>query len=492
MGQTVAEENAELITLAYYCINICLTIALFAIGTIYLRYRDRRDHQRREWRQLAERIYTDYSKLKSKDIPQKISKDQWVQRARGTMRPEEQWTQRTSGYRGAEEQYEQRNSGHRGPEEQDRRDQQRREWRQLAERIYTDYSKLKGKEIPQKISKVKNTFERIKIHSKVSGLDVLRYMLADKNYRNFASESPQLKALREDLHMIFVPLNICSSLLLLGEVPVYIEEELRLVVEELGNLVEPFLTGEQQRIALKCLKHFGSNTSSNVVTEHAQRSVKELDERIEAIAPYVNSLQFGATAPSVNSFQFLSPNATEFRNDFPDKKDCDYSKCRKFWLNKTMIMQNSHKNLDFLIKLHEDLEYKELQAHCARIFRQNLEELPHESFEQTSDSDSDKAILMKFLHELRLYIHIILSGDQFMMVKRLVEHNVKKLCQRHGEVHPIKAMIQLVCQRFSEDLLTLKTNIEGNPPPHLTDENFFKQLSDLFEKFLRIITGQEV
>ena len=426
MGQTVAKENA--ITLAYYCINICLTIVLFAIGTFYL------------WRR-------------------------------------------------------------------DRRDQQRREWRQLAERIYTDYSKLKSKEIPQKISKVKNTFERIKIHSEVSGLDVLRYMLADKNYRNFASESPQLKALREDLHMIFVPLNICSSLLLLGEVPVNIEEELRLVVEELGNLVEPFLTGEQQRIALKCLKHFGSNTSSNVVTEHAQRSVKELDERIEAIAPYVNSLQFGgpnakefpqvnrtqATAPSVNSSQFVSPNATEFRNDFPDKKDCDYSKCRKFWLNKTMIMQNSHKNLDFLVKLHEDLEYKELEAHCARIFRQNLEELPHESFEQTSDSDSDKAILMKFLHELRLYIHIILTGDQVMMVKRLVERNVNKLCEERRNVYPIKDTIQSVCQRFSADLLNLKSNIEANSPPHLTDNNFFIQLSDLYEgKFLRIITGQEV
>ena len=426
MGQTVAKENA--ITLAYYCINICLTIVLFAIGTFYLWRRDRRDQQRREWRQLAERIYTDYSKLKSKDIPQKISK-------------------------------------------------------------------------------VKNTFERIKIHSEVSGLDVLRYMLADKNYRNFASESPQLKALREDLHMIFVPLNICSSLLLLGEVPVNIEEELRLVVEELGNLVEPFLTGEQQRIALKCLKHFGSNTSSNVVTEHAQRSVKELNERIEAIAPYVNSLQFGgpnakefpqvnrtpATAPSVNSFQFLSPNATEFRNDFPDKKDCDYSKCRKFWLNKTMIMQNSHKDLHFLINLHEDLEYKELEAHCARIFRQNLEELPHESFEQTSDSDSDKAILMKFLHELRLYIHIILTGDQFMMVKRLVELNVNKLCEERRNAHPIKDTIQSVCQRFSADLLTLKSNIERSSPPHLTDNNFFIQLSDLYEgKFLRIITGQEV
>ena len=248
----------------------------------------------------------------------------------------------------------------------------------------------------------------------------------------------------------------------------------------MGNLAEPFLTGEQQRVALKCLKHFG-NRSSNAVTEHAQRSVKELDERIEAIAPYVNSLQFGG------------PNAKEFLQVEIKMKDCDYSKCRKFWLNKTMIMQNSHKNLDFLVKLLEDLEYKELEAHCARIFRQNLEKLPHKYFEQTSDSDSDKAILMKFLHELRLYIHIILTGDQVMMVKRLVERNVNKLCKERRNVHPIKDTIQSVCQRFSADLLNLKSNIEANSPPHLTDNNFFIQLSDLYEgKFLRIITGQEV
>ena len=399
MGETVAKKNAESITLAYYCINICLTIALFAIGTIYLRYRDRRDHQRREWRQLAERIYTDYSKLKSKDIPQKISK-------------------------------------------------------------------------------VKNTFERIKIHSELSGLDVLRYMLADKNYRNFASESPQLKALREDLHMIFVPLNICSSLLRLGEVPSNIEEELRLVVGELGNLAEPFLTGEQQRVALKCLQHFGSNRSSNAVTEHAQRSVKELDERIEAIAPYVNSLQFGG------------PNAKEFLQEEINMKDCDYSKCRKFWLNKTMIMQNSHKNLHFLINLHEDLEYKELEAHCARIFRQNLEKLPHESFEQTSDSDSDETILMKLLHELRLYIHIIPSENEF---KRLVEDNVKRLRQLHEEFQPIKFQIKSLCQRFSDDLMRIKKDIEGNPPDHLNSSEFLNQLKGLYEeKYKRIIVRQEV
>ena len=232
---------------------------------------------------------------------------------------------------------------------------------------------------------------------------------------------------------------------------------------------------------MKCLKHFGSNRSSNAVTEHAQRSVKKLDERIKAFAPYVNSLQFGG------------PNAKEFLQVEINMKDCDYSKCRKFWLNETMIMQNRHENLKFLIKLHEDLEYKKLEAHCARILRQNLEELPHKSFEQTSDSDSDKAILMKFLHELRLYIHIILSGDQFMMVKRLVEDNVDRLRQLHEAFQPTKIQIKELCQRFSDDLVHIKRAIEGYPPRHLTGEKFFKQLSDLYEeKFLRIITGVEV
>ena len=443
-----AKEYKESITLVYFCGNLLLTIVVFVVGTIYIWHRDRRDQERR----LQE------------------GQEYQNRRDQEDRRDQERRLQEGREYQNRRDQ-------------EDRRDHRRREWRQFAERIYTDYSKLKSKDIPQKIAKVKNTFERILIHSTVTGLDVLRYMLTDDNYRNFASNSPQLKALREDLHMIFVPLNICSSLLLLGEVPINIKEELRLVVEELGNLAEPFLTGEQQRVALKCLKYFGSNRSSNAVTEHAQRSVKELDERIKAIAPYVNSLQFGG------------PNSKEFRNDFPqmgiDMKD--YSECRKFWLNKTMIMQNRHENLKFLIQLHEDLECKELEAHCARIFREELEELPAESFEQISDSDSDEAILMKFLHELRLYIHIILSENQFTMVKRLVEGNVDRLRKLRERLQPIKVQIKELCQRFSDDLMRIKRAIEGNPPRHLTGEKFFKQLSDLYdEKFLRIITGEEV
>ena len=134
-----------------------------------------------------------------------------------------------------------------------------------------------------------------------------------------------------------------------------------------------------------------------------------------------------------------------------------------------------------------------MEAHCARIFREKLEELPAESFEQISDSDSDETILMKFLHELRLYIHIILSENQFTMVKRLVEGNVDRLRKLREGLQPIKVQIKELCQRFSDDLVRIKRAIEGNPPRHLTGEKFFKQLSDLYdEKFLRIITGEEV
>ena len=39
--------------------------------------------------------------------------------------------------------------------------------------------------------------------------------------------------------------------------PKNITEELRYVVEELGNVAKPFLTGDKLKVASTCLKHFG-------------------------------------------------------------------------------------------------------------------------------------------------------------------------------------------------------------------------------------------
>ena len=64
-----AKDYAAEITLGYYCLNLVFTLVFFIVGAVFLRHRDKRDQQRREWRQFAERIYSEYSKLKDNDIP---------------------------------------------------------------------------------------------------------------------------------------------------------------------------------------------------------------------------------------------------------------------------------------------------------------------------------------------------------------------------------------------------------------------------------------
>ena len=295
---------AERVTLGYYIIHIALTFFIFIYGVLIIRRKDRRDKERRveEERRYKERCVEEERRDKARRVEEERRyKERRVEEDR---RDKERRVEKDR--RDKERRVEEDRRDKERRVEEDRRNHKRREWRQFSEKINADYSKLKSKDILRKISKVKNTFEHMRIHSTVTGLDVLRYMLTDDNYRNLVSKSPHLQALREDLHMIFLPLNVCSSLLHLGEVPINIKEELRFVVEELGNLAKPFLTGEQQRVALKCLEHFCSNRSSN---EHGQRGVEGLGVRIKAIVPYVNSLQFISM------------------------EDCDYSKCKKFSFN---------------------------------------------------------------------------------------------------------------------------------------------------------------
>ena len=441
---------AERVTLGYYIIHIALTFFIFIYGVLIIRRKDRRDKARRveeerrdrERRVEEERRYTERRVEEDRrDKERRVEKDR----------------------RDKERRVEEDRRDKERRVEEDRRNHKRREWRQFSDKINADYSKLKSKDILRKISKVKNTFEHMRIHSTVTGLDVLRYMLTDDDYRNLVSKSPHLQALREDLHMIFLPLNVCSSLLHLGEVPINIKEELRFVVEELGNLAKPFLTGEQQRVALKCLEHFCSNRSSN---EHGQRGVEGLGVRIKAIVPYVNSLQFISM------------------------EDCDYSKCKKFSYNwEQSVMVNNLRNLESfreLLKsenysvLGELLEYLEGVALCVRVFKEQPAELPVKSIELINDSDSDEVILMKVLHEVRLYIHLILNENLSSEDNERVERNIKRLRQLYvkggKEIESEEENIKYFCHRFILDLQRIKDEI----PPHLIKQGFGTQLEDLY------------
>ena len=228
-----AKEYQAEITLAYYCLNIALTVAVFVFGTIYLRYRDRRDQQRKEERQLA-------------------------------------------------------------MEEKARRDQQRKEWRHFAETIRSQYRKLKAENIPWKIAKVKDTFENIQVYKEITGIDVLRFMINDPD-RDECFETTELDALREDLDSIYQLLNTCASLILLGTVPNNIRAELGGLVTKLGELTLPFYKGEERDNILKCLEHFGRDFDSERINDQ-EVNWRNKDDGITQDVRYVRCLRLSSAS----------------------------------------------------------------------------------------------------------------------------------------------------------------------------------------------------
>ena len=485
MLQAFAKKNAASITLIYYC----FTGLIAFVVTVYLWYKDQKNKEKRseeervyqERRQNYDREY--HERRKQEDLEREDRRRQEDREHQDRRRQEDrehqdrrrQGDQERQDRRRQEDREHQDRRRQEDREHQDRRDQEdrrdyrRREWRQFSDRINADYGKLRNEDILQKISKVKYTFERMRIQPTVTGLDVLRYMLTDDNYRNLVSESPQLKALREDLHMIFLSLNLCSSLLDLGEVPGYIEEEVRPMVDELGNVAEPFLTGEQQRVALKCLEHFGSNRSSN---EHGQRRVEELGVLINDIVPYVNILHFTPEMSISN-------------------EDCDYSKCRIFFcdLKDPKIRKKFPEDSRFLLDLHEDLESK---AHSAEIFGRKLVDLPVTPIEEISDSDRNEVISMKALHEVRLYIYLILSDNLPIVDNELAERNKKILRQLYekGKKVPLN-MTEIEIKRLSTDFIRTLETIKKYLPEEIDKQALGTELEQSYQKIrdLIIVSG---
>ena len=392
-----AKDYTEEITLGYYCLNLAFAMAFFIFGTIYLRHRDKRDQQRREWRQFAERIYSEYSKLKDKDIP----------------------------------------------------------WR---------------------ISKVRGTFEKIQINSTTAGLDVLRYMLAEGNYESF--KTIQLECLREDLQLIFSLFNVCSSLLLLGEVPKNVKEELKDVISDLGKMAVPFFKGKQRKIILKCLEHF----STDKPEPETERRIREVDDRLEAAVPYVKSCLIFGTSEHLydlpaGSFDLAGFHGARKTMELENRRD--YSKCRNFSL---CMKENNPQRSDLisLRDLHKDLEDPRYLADLARELRKKPPVPRLNLIEQITHLDTDKRVVEKVLHEVRVYIYLILRSQQ----QEQIRVNVTRLCKVQEEitkVRPTEAVVKAICERFIGDL----ERIQGSKY-HCNSEDFCEKLRRLLDKLQEI------
>ena len=221
------------------------------------------------------------------------------------------------------------------------------------------------------------------IHSEVTGLDVLRYWLADDHYQNVSSESPKLRALREDLLRIYLPLSSCSSLIHLGEVPKNTKEELRGVVEELGNAAKPFLTGDKLEVALTCLKHFGGGKP------YAGPERKVPDKPLEDIVPYVNSLKLVHIPRRMPNQSVLLPIEPI------DEKD--YIQCTNFSL--TMMGFDEKHSLRHLHHILEREEYTTYQT-CIEEFKVQQVKSPLNLTDPIVNKDSHKEVVAKVLHEI--------------------------------------------------------------------------------------------
>ena len=389
MLQKFAEEYTEAITLIYYCASFLLTFFVFIFGTIYL----------------------------------------WCK---------------------------------------DRRDQQRRQWRQFAERIYEDYNSLREKNIPLKMLTVKTTFENLHIHSTVTGLDVLRYWLADDRDRNVSSESPLLRELRGDLHVIFLQLNSCSSLIHLGAVPKNTKEELKYVVEELGNLAKPFLAGEKLKVALKCLKHFSRDTPD------AETKGRVLDQRLEEIVPYVNSLKLPEQQPQTDR-EATSTEQLEVQQI-----------SIKFSFNESM----PNTNYNFLVGLHKILEEEERKITFVRKLKDRHAVQPLNLIDPIDDGDCDKLVLAKVLHEVRYYIHYVQSNGKLNEIRGVnASDNIERLRQVYIEVTNSSVVKDAFQEQFYRCIDDLK-RIADNPPEHLLNENFSREFTKLWEKVQNTFTIQ--
>ena len=309
--------------------------------------------------------------------------------------------------------------------------------------------------------KVKETFENLHIHSTVTGLDVLRYWLADDRDRNVSSESHLLRGLRGDLHVIFLQLNSCSLLIHLGAVPKNTKEELKYVVEELGNLAKPFLAGEKLKVALKCLKHFSRDTPD------AETKGRVLDKRLEEILPYVNSLKLAK--------QQLQ---TTLVTSIEQLKMQQFSWCIEFSFNASM----PNTNYNFLVGLHKILITEKRKITFVKKLKDRHEVQPLNLIDPIGDGDCDKLVLAKVLHEVRYYIHYVQSNGKLNEIRGVnASDNIERLRQVYIEVTKssvVKDTFQELFYRCIDDL----KRIADNPPEHLLNENFSKEFTDLWDK----------
>lgn len=386
------EDYMEEITLTYYCFNVVLAIVFFAYGTYYLKKRDKRDELRREWRQFAETV--------------------------------------------------------------DR-----------------EYSKLKDESTHQRVLEIKESLGSVKVCNEITGVDVLSYMIHHcADFPRF--QTREFGAFREDLKKILRLLRICHSLIAqLGTVPDDIKEEVGELVTDLGKITLPFFKGRKRygKIILKCLEHFGSQSPS-------ENSVTDTD--MTNAIPYVEFLVFtwvykapGADpGKKVKKTNNKCPECVAFTLDVNGPLTCELKE-----ETKRELLQE----LDVLIQLQKRIVVLENLKDFVRELRRKWRNLFSDECPV-----NDVSVVLRVLHEVRGYIYSKVKREEINEEK---QNKIEVFRTVYRDVNELKLIdwptVGVICRRFKEDLSELENSIHEY---HRTI-TFREEFSDLYSKYQTLV-----
>ena len=328
--------------------------------------------------------------------------------------------------------------------ERDKEERKRelREWRQFSESINMEYIRLKSSGVLQRIQNLRDSLSQIRISRKFRGLDVLRYMIDDVQHFN----SPELHKLCFNLDAIFIQLNRCRSLCLLGGVPdQFINGQSGKVVSELGELILPFLKEMRYKVVIECLRKFKSNPS------RIQDNSWELKQDV----PYVKYVRFRGVDNQSLTFEV---DGLIFDITNADKK----------------------RNLQFLKNLNDDLNRDEWYAkNFLTKLRRKIKEC---SFRWIIDEKANNdEIMVDLLHEVRYYIWEGIENDYGTQLK----HNIEQLREVHEVVEKGPVIARAVIMSFERLLQDLRQHLNSScvhSDPELVSKKLIKVIEQHYQE----------
>ena len=158
--------------------------------------------------------------------------------------------------------------------------------------------------------------------------------------------------------------------------------------------------------------------------------------------------------------------------DRPHKRSIHYSKINKFQFEFDLVR---YPTLKFLKAIQEDLQNEKYLSYFARESREHLSNL--RDFDLV-DSDDERLVVMKVLHQVRVYMHFSLKE---VGIDEEVSRDIELLREIHDRVpRSDEEIVRITCERFIQDLCFLKEDSHQRSPI------FRERLVKLYDTFNKI------